>query len=231
MFPTSTQRRSYYESWVTMKSFANLSRLTIVTIILAILSGGCATVPLEPPNTPEARLAEAMVGDYGRAVTSGSVVEPIRDQRIKIDALGPGEWLYHQRNAGPDLSQITRRRVLSLRAQPDGRVIQADYTVPAPKSQQATQQWLTTLTRDQLRPAMNTGCDMIWVEMPNGWSGQIDPARCRMTPPAQTGEHYLGARADLVGSRLRTAETGYDEDGNRLWGEDDGQWVVLDRTP
>lgn len=216
-----------------MKSFANLSIFTIVAIFLAILSGSCATAPVQPPNTSATRLANAMAGDYGRALAGNSVFAPLQDQRIKIDALGPGQWLYHQRNEGPDLAQITRRRVLSLRAQPDGRVIQTDYAVPAspPGTPQTTKQWLATLTLDQLRPAMSPGCEMIWIEMPNGWSGQIDPGRCVITPPAQSGERYLGARANLVGSRLRTAETGYDEDGNRLWGEGDGQWVGLYRTP
>lgn len=215
-----------------MKSFANLSSFTIVAIFLAIMSGGCATVPLEPPTVnPAARLAKAMAGDYGRAVTGNSVFAPLQDQRIKIDALGPGEWLYHQRNAGPDLAQITRRRVLSLKAQPDGRVVQTDYAVPVSQSPQTIEEWLATLTRDQLRPEMSTGCNMIWIEMPNGWSGQIDPGRCVITPPTQSGERYLGARVNLIGPRLRTAETGYDGDGKRLWGEEDGQWVVLYRTP
>lgn len=190
-------------------------------------------MPVEPPNNPAARLANAMAGDYGHAPTSASVIAPLQDQRIKIDPLGSGQWLYHQRNAGPDLGRITRQRVLSLQAQPDGRVMQTDYAVPipVPETPETTNQWLATLTRDQLRPEMSADCDMIWVEMPNGWSGQIDPSRCVITPPTQSGERYFGARANLVGSRLRIAETGYDQDGNRLWGEEDGQWVVLYRTP
>jgi hypothetical protein len=90
---------------------------------------------------------------------------------------------------------------------------------------------LSALTRAQLRPELGEGCDMIWVEMPHGWTGQVDPSRCVIVSPTQRGELRMGARTEIIGNRLRRAETGYDLDGIRLWGAEDGEWTVLFRAP
>lgn len=229
MVPRSTQGVPGMGIEVTMKSFANLSNMKILSVFSVFLVG-CATGPVEPPTMPSdpaARLAALMTGIYRHADTA----VPVRDQRVALHSMGPGEWIYYQVNQGPDLKQVYRQRVLSLRSQADGRVIQTAYTLTAPTSFQAMGDKLSTLTLDQLQPETDRGCDMIWIEMPGGWSGQVDPSRCLIVSPADQAELRMGARADLNSQRLRRAETGYDLNGNRLWGSEDGEWMVLHRTP
>lgn len=213
-----------------MKSFANLSNLTIVSAFLV----GCVTAPVQTPaepTDPATRLAAMMAGDYQRADAEVRMSDPLRDRRVRVDSMGSGQWIYHQVNEGSNWNSVERQRILSLRTQPNGRVVQTTYSLTAPETYQAMGDSLSALTRGQLRPELGEGCEMIWIEMPNGWAGQVDPNRCLITSPTQRGELRMGARADLIGNRLRRAETGYDLDGNHLWGSEDGQWLVLYRTP
>ncbi|GHB00617.1 hypothetical protein GCM10009069_24350 [Algimonas arctica] len=212
-----------------MKSFANLSNLAIVAFFLA----GCATTPVESPTAPTdpaAQLATRMVGTY-QAKSAKIAADIVRETRVKLDPLGAGQWIYTQINEGPSFDKVSQQRVLSLRSQPDGRVIQASYSIISPSPYQAMGNKLSALTRAQLRPELGEGCDMIWVEMPHGWSGQVDPSRCVIVSPTQRGELRMGARTEIIGNRLRRAETGYDLDGIRLWGSEDGEWTVLFRAP
>lgn len=209
-----------------MKSFANLYNMMIMSIFLV----GCATTPIQPMEQtidPATRLAIVMTGDYQRT----SAGAPLRDRRIRIAPMGAGEWIYSQVNEGANWNSVERQRVLSLRAQPDGRVVQTAYSLTSPDIYQAMGDSLATLTLNQLQPELGKGCEMIWIEMPNGWSGRVDPSRCVIVSPTQRGELRMGARAEVIGNRWRRAETGYDLDGNHLWGSEDGQWVVLYRTP
>jgi len=211
-----------------MKSFSNLSNMTILSVFLV----GCATAPVQAPTNPTdpaQRLAAAMAGEYDRTSTSSD--EPLRDRRIRIDPMGPGEWLYYQVNEGADLEQVYRQRVLSLWTQADGRILQTAYSLTSPNIYETMGESLSALTLDQLRPALPSGCDMVWIEMPNGWAGRIDLNDCIITSKSSQAEIRLGARADLIDHRLRQAETGYDLDGNRLWGSEDGEWMVLRRVP
>lgn len=213
-----------------MKSFSNLSNMAIVSVFLV----GCATGPVTPtttPPSPEKKLASLMVGTYQPKNANPATTNAVRDTREKIEPLGQGQWIYQQVNEGSALKKVARQRVLSLRAGSDGRVIQTTYSLTTPTPYQAMGDSLSGLTRAQLRPELGEGCEMIWVEMPNGWTGQLDPSRCMIISPTQRGELRMGARAEIIGNRLRRAETGYDLDGHRLWGSEDGEWVVLYRAP
>lgn len=209
-----------------MKSFANLSSMVILSAFLA----GCATPSVQTPaasTDPATRLATMMSGRYQNA----NMANPLHDHRIRIDPMGSGQWVYYQVNEGADLDQIYRQRVLVLRSRSDGRVVQSAYALTAPGRYQGMGDSLSTLTLDQLKPEMDKGCDMIWIEMPERWLGQVDPNRCMIIAPTQQAELRRGVRTDLNSTRLRIAETGYDLDGNRLWGSEDGEWTVLHRIP
>lgn len=211
-----------------MKSFSNLSNMTILSVFLI----GCETAPVQTPvesPDPALQLATAMNGNYMR--TDANLAEPLRDRRVRIDPLGAGEWVYYQINIGAALETVTRQRVLSLTAQPDGRVTQTAYSLTSPELYQNMGGSLSVLTLDQLRPERSDGCDMIWIEMPDGWAGRVDLNDCIISSQNSQAEIRMGARADIIGSRFRRAETGYDLDGNRVWGFDDGEWMVLYRAP
>lgn len=217
-----------------MKSFTNLSKMTVVSVFLV----GCATGPAPGPALqpdPATALAALMVGTYQPQTANAATTDTVRETRTKIEPLGPGQWIYQQVNDAPGLKpalgKITQQRILSLRTKADGRVIQTRYALITPTAYQAMGDSLSDLTRAQLRPQWGDGCEMIWIEMPNGWAGQIDPSRCVIVSPTQKGALRMGGRADIIGNRLRHAETGYDLDGNRLWGAEDGEWAVLYRTP
>lgn len=206
-----------------MKSYVNLS---IMTFFLAFL-GSCATAPTIDTD-PASRLATAMAGTYLRTAADSS--GPLQDQRIRLDNLGPGQWLYYQVNEGDQYQDIYRQRVLNLRNDERGRVLQTAYILNDPTAYQTPTSDLSSLTRQDLSPGLEPGCDMIWIEMEDGWAGQIDPKRCVIFSDRQQSNSRIGARADLNDSRLRQAETGYDMDGNQIWGLDDGEWIVLYRT-
>jgi hypothetical protein len=211
-----------------MKSFSNLSNMTILSSFLI----GCETAPVQAPvkaPDPAQQLAIAMNGSYMRA--DANLTEPLWDHRVRIDPLGAGEWAYYQVNIGAALETVTRQRVLSLIAQPNGRVTQTAYSLTSPELYQSMGGSLSALTLDQLRPELSDGCDMIWIEMPNGWAGRTDLNDCIISSQNSQAEIRMGARADIIGNRFRRADAGYDLDGNRLWGFDDGEWMVLYRTP
>lgn len=202
------------------------SNLSILTFSLFFLSA-CATSPIIPTN-PAERLAQAMDGEFLRLPDASQT--PLRDKRIRIDPLGPGEWLYYQINEGENLSEVYRQRVLQLRTDTNGRVIQTAYSLKTPEPLQAFDAAaITTLTLNDIEPTLGAGCDLIWIEMGDGWAGRIDPADCLIVSQRRQTEIRIGTRTDLIGDRLRQAESGYDLDGNRIWGSEDGEWMVLRR--
>jgi len=209
-----------------MKTFANLSKMTILSAFLI----SCAAAPETTPPTStgaDVRLSAQMEGEYNLAASTAG---PRRDYRQPIAPLGAGEWLYHQVNEGPNLAQITRQRVLNLRTQPDGRVLQTADLLTAPEHYQAMGRRLANLTLDQLTPEPGDGCDMVWIEMSNGWAGRVNPNDCRLNSEQGQAGRRFGARADIVGDRFRQADSTYDLDGNLLWGFEDGEWRVLYRA-
>lgn len=210
-----------------MKTFSNLSNITILSVFLI----GCETAPVQTPAKFEdaaQKLAAAMEGEYLR--TAPNAQTPLRDRRIRIAPLSGGEWVYYQVNIGAKFETVTRQRVLSLTTQSDGRVTQTAYNLTSSELYQNMDDSLDALTLDQLRPERSSGCDMVWIEMPQGWAGRIDINDCIITSQNSQAEIRVDARVDIIGNRFRRAETGYDLDGNRLWGLDDGEWTVLYRT-
>lgn len=211
-----------------MKSYTNLSIMTFLSVILI----SCTTVPASNPAAdtgPAARLASAMAGTYLRPSPSSD--EPRQDRRVPLAPLGDGQWIYYQVNQGLDLEQVYRQRVLNLSEQLDGRVTQTTYTLTKPEDYQAMDAPIDQITLDQLTRGMESGCDMVWIEMPDGWSGRVDPSQCVIFSQRRQTQLRIGSRADIASTRLRQAETGYDLNGNRLWGSEDGEWMVLYRTP
>ncbi|MGB3456249.1 MAG: chromophore lyase CpcT/CpeT [Litorimonas sp.] len=187
----------------------------------------CACASSPQTNAADTRLAEAMEGIYVRPASPEA--EPLHDMRMRIDPLGPGEWLYYQVNEGEDLSEVYRQRVLQLRAAGPGRVVQTAYTVAQPERFAGTTRRFDTLSREDLDPALGGGCEMIWTRSGAVWSGRVDPDRCTIVSRRRGTELRIGARAELTQDGLRQAETGYRIDGTFLWGSQDGEWLSLRR--
>jgi hypothetical protein len=208
-----------------MKSYTFLS---VSAVALTVL-GSCTTTPVpDTPIKPVTRLAMDLEGTYNRAISDAA--EPLRDRRIRLSPLGAGEWIYYQVNEGADLENVYRQRVLQLQAGDNGTIAQVAYTLKTPEPFQALDAPLSALTLSDLDITLTEGCEMIWIEMPNGWAGRVDPGRCVIFSERRDTNMRIGSRADLIGNRLRQAESGYDMDGVRLWGSEDGEWLTLYRT-
>lgn len=208
-----------------MNSYTFLSMSAAVLIVL----GACTTTPApDTPIDPVTRLAADLAGSYNRAPVD--TAEPLRDRRIRLSPLGAGEWIYYQVNEGTDLETVYRQRVLHLQGRDDGTIAQVAYTLKTPEQFQALDAPLSALTLSDLDSAFTEGCEMIWIEMPNGWAGRVDPGRCVIFSERRDMEIRIGSRADLIGNRLRQAESGYDMDGVQLWGSEDGEWLTLYRS-
>jgi len=208
-----------------MNSYSFLSFSAVILIFL----GACTTTPVpDTPVDPVTRLAADLAGTYNRAPSD--TAEPLRVRRVRLSPLGAGEWIYYQVNEGVDLEKVYRQRVLHLQARDDGTIAQVAYTLNTPEQFQGLDAPLSALKLSDLDSPFTGGCETIWVEMPNGWAGRVDPGRCVIFSERQDMDIRIGSRADLIGNRLRQAESGYDMDGVRLWGSEDGEWLTLYRT-
>ena len=215
-----------------MKPCIFLSSVAMTVIFLRYL-GGCKTAPpsgpyVDPPFDPVTRLAMELEGTYNRGPADPA--EPLQDRRIRLAPLGAGEWIYYQVNEGVDLQEVYRQRVLHLQPRGDGKIAQVAYTLKTPTKFQALNAPLGSLSLSDLDSAFPEGCKMIWIEMPDGWAGRVDQARCVIFSDRRQMDIRIGSRADLIGNRLRQAESGYNMDGVRLWGSKDGEWLTLYRT-
>lgn len=188
----------------------------------------CAHAP-EPSSSPSAQLAADMEGTFETALGSDAAM---RDRRVRIAPLGPGEWLYLQVNHQADLS-VYRQRILQLQSRADGKVEQRawifnDAAAYADLWDKPDAQ--ADLSLDVLSAGLENGCAQIWRAENQDWRGTVDPKTCIINSTRRGTQIRIGADSVLTSVTLSVAERGFDLDGEQLWGTEPGEFYQLTRA-
>lgn len=199
--------------------------LRSMTCLAALGLAGCVSVAT--PNL-SAALAVDMAGTFETAI---GTEDAMRDHRVRLDPLGPGEWIYYQVNHKTDLS-VYRQRILQLEALPGGRVQQTAWTFKDAAAH--VDLWdkpeaLAALTLASLSTGLEQGCAQVWSRTDEGWSGTVDPGTCVIDSKRRGTQIRIGAESKLSAASLSLAERGFDLEGTQLWGTDPGDYYVLPR--
>lgn len=194
--------------------------------LAALTLSACATVP---ETRPANSLAAQMTGTFETAIGTD---DAMRDRRMRIAPLGPGEWLYYQVNHNSDLS-VYRQRILQLESRADGSVQQTAWTFTdagayadlwdKPDAEAA-------LTLDQLSAGLEDGCAQVWRVEGETWSGAVDPGTCIIDSARRGTQIRIGAESVLAPDSLSLAERGFNLEGEQLWGTDPGDYYRLARA-
>lgn len=188
-------------------------------------------------DLPE-NLAEAMTGRF--ASDPDAEGNRVEDFRVPVHNMGPGEWIYFQRNQGP-ASRTERRayrqRVLQLVPAPGGGVSQITWSLKAPELFAAAPRHpgvLKALDKKALKLTMEAGCEQRWLFDAGAgeggtWRGQVDPAECTIYSQRRQKRIGIGSETRLSADGLLEAERGFDLNGNQLWGTPSGAFTEMKR--
>ena len=192
----------------------------------ALALAACVT---PPEQSPAQALAAEMAGTFETAIGSE---EAMRDKRVAISPLGPGEWLYYQVNHKSDLS-VYRQRILQLESLPDGRVRQTAWTFDDAAAH--VDLWdkpdrRAVLSLEDLSPGLEDGCAQFWTQEGDLWTGSVDAGTCIISSTRRGTEIRIGAESMLDSESLSLAERGFDLAGQQLWGTEPGDYYRLTRV-
>ena len=208
-------------------------RLLLLVGLIWVLADPARALAQSPTQGSE--LAALMIGTYETAPDDSK--NNFVDMRVALEPLGPGHWVYYQLNTGPDRG-VYRQRVLQLTDQPDDHVLQTTWSLKNPEAfviDASAPGPLGTITMADLKPALEEGCDQIWSydETKDGgpWVGVVDPATCKIFSERRQDEIAIKAEARLSAVTLYQTEKGFDESGQQLFGDPEGQFIVLYRQP
>ncbi len=210
-------------------------RRLIRLAVLIWLAAGCAA-PAPEQADPTAELAELMAGSYQTSdVESGY----FRDTRVRLPALGAGEWLYTQLNTGAD-QKLYRQRVLNLSPLNDGtgdvQQVAYSFRVPADFSEflNEPKRW-RQLRLEDLHLSFAAGCAMRWREPADAsrwrWLGEVSPETCRVYSQRRKSEIAIGAEAQLGVDALWQTERGFALTGEQLFGSGPDEYTRAYRLP
>lgn len=201
-------------------------KLKLITALAAFSLGACASSPnLSPAET----LADRMEGTFETAIGSD---EAMRDRRVRLDALGPGQWIYYQVNHRADLS-VYRQRVLQLESLPDGRVRQTAWMFEdagAHADLWNKPDMLEALSLETLSAGLEDGCAQVWSLSDGVWTGTVDPDTCTIDSARRGTQIRIGADSLLSNESLSLAERGFNLEGEQLWGTTPGDYYELARV-
>ena len=203
-------------------------------ILVLPLVLGCTTIPAT--GDPEAGLIEAlsemMLGDF--ATSPDNLEATIIDRRVAIAIDGEtGFWFYSQLNTGDD-QKLYRQRFHHVSASEDGQsLVQRSY-VPV-NAERLVDAWmkkgaLTQITAADMKPALGEGCEQVWkVDTTGVWRGTVDPKTCTIFSQRRQQKIGIGADGYYDGNSYGTSERGFDENMNKIWGSEPGQYITLRR--
>lgn len=201
-------------------------KLELITALAAISLGACAN---SPNLSPEESLADRMEGTFETAIGSE---EAMRDRRVRLNSLGPGQWLYYQVNHRSDLS-VYRQRILQLESLPDGRVRQTAWTFEdagAHADLWDKPNMLEALSLETLSAGLEDGCAQVWSLSDDVWTGTVDPYTCIIDSARRGTQIRIGADSLLSNDSLSVAERGFNLEGEQLWGTTPGDYYELTRV-
>jgi hypothetical protein len=155
-----------------------------------------------------------------------ALVRPLPDT-----AFGKPAFLVEHRGGG-ERGTVLRQRVwtLSIDRARDG--IRMDVLAPAPETD-LREIWTRPEALAALGPAGFSevgGCDILWRRRGGGFSGETRPGGCRITGATGTGSVVLSERHDLTDSIWDVRDMGVDENGQRVFGAEDGRPTRFDRA-
>ncbi|MEO1137279.1 MAG: chromophore lyase CpcT/CpeT, partial [Pseudomonadota bacterium] len=155
----------------------------------------------------------------------------IRDRRVRIESPDfSGVWLYYQLNTGPE-KQVYRQRVIELINQ-DGVVVQKTYGLKDPDM--FVDAWdkptlLSSMSLSDIEPFFDEGCEQVWRRAQDAWRGAVNRETCRIFSARRQAHIFIEAEARLDETTYKQTERGYDEDGEKLFGGEPGEFIVLYR--
>ncbi|MEM7612097.1 MAG: chromophore lyase CpcT/CpeT [Pseudomonadota bacterium] len=202
----------------------------LTTLFGALLLGGCAPAVVAPQ--PEKSLVMLLIGDFQ---TAADAETQLTDRRRALESLGDGDWLYLQLNSGAD-QKLYRQRVLQIARNAEGQVMQRTYALRSDADKRdliADPARLSALAMEDLEPALAQGCEVVWRpaadDGPWSWVGEVDPELCIIYSERRQARIAIGAKTLLNESALWQSESGFDLQGNRLWGSAQDEYVQLQR--
>ena len=195
--------------------------LTIVALFLTALS-----TRAEPPSIDA--LVSLMEGTFVAADQSFTY----RRSRISAPALGR-HVVYLQVNRGEE-HELYRQRILLLSEDPAGNAVtETAWTLAEPEAfedAEAHDPVFGALTFDDLAAAMADGCEQRWRRSGDGWTGTVDPARCRIISKRTGLPRRIQSESRLSQAGIQLAERGFDDSGEeQLFGTPPGEWLELRR--
>lgn len=207
-----------------------MNRLTMSTIAGALFVSACATAPHDESTQSSADALADLMAD----IFETSPDDPdndIRDQRVRIETPNfPGVWLYYQLNTGPEKS-VYRQRVIEL-TDIGGAVIQKTYGLKDPEK--FVDAWdnpalIASMAPTDIEPYFEEGCEQVWRREAGEWRGAVDRETCRIFSERRQSYIFIEAEARLDETAYKQTERGYDESGEKLFGGEPGEFIVLYR--
>lgn len=191
--------------------------------------------PTDPAGNPERanayRAAGYMVGAFSSEAQSldnpayfNVLLKVVPIWRARDD----GPWLYVEQAMATSPERPYRQRVYRMRAMPDGSVRSEVYTFASDPSALAGA-WTTPAVFDAMSPAdlgAREGCavELRYSEATDAFVGATVGRECRST---LNGASYATAAVTLRDGQLESWDRGFDNEGNQVWGAEDGPYIFI----
>lgn len=173
------------------------------------------------------RLDELMQGKF-EAVDPE---RPFTDQRFRINAPELGNYVYYyQINSGPEM-KVYRQRILIVTLNDSGLPSQDALVLTDPDAYAgASPDAFSGFGDDDVESFMPEGCEQVWTPTEDGFKGYVDPTTCVIISSRSGKPRGIEAEVVLDAERMLSAERGYDENGEQLFGTEPGEFLELRRV-
>lgn len=139
--------------------------------------------------------------------------------------------VYWQMNEG-STQRVYRQALLVFTRGDDGAITELAYnfTDPAAVADGFLRPAVfANLTREDLRPAINSECKQAWARTAEGWHGAMPADSCRMWSERRQSWNYIGSEVLPRADALLYVERGFTEDGTMIFGQQRGEYYRMTR--
>lgn len=154
-----------------------------------------------------------------------------RHVRVSAPELG-SHVMYLQLNSGPEKAVSRQRILIFSTAGNSDQLRQLTWSLQEPEA--FVDAWdrpeiFAELTEDDLVQELPPGCAQLWEERDDSWYGRVDPANCRIW--SKRRDTWLGIEAEtrVTAAAYMTAERGFNEAGEQVFGTAPDEYYVLNR--
>lgn len=126
---------------------------------------------------------------------------------------------YLQETAADDPRRVLDQRLLSFDTAEDGTLVQATFQLTDVlrwRDAHLNPDLFKSLMPQDVRPMQ--GCELRWTKTPQGFRGENDPQRCRVSSRVTGGMVFLESRAELGPDELALSARTLDASGNLVQG-------------